>query len=258
MPSADRSGSLYAFSRGTPRLGASVHAGTRGVRRVGDLADVTAVPVPSSDRRVQYWTFGQLEDVRDRDRFARLPVTYDLTFLAARPIGWERSKTHGHVHLGPDEQGFAELYEVLEGRAGFLVQDLESGPAARFAVVIEAEAGDTVVIPPRLHHAAVNLGSSTLVLGDLVARAARDDYGRIKDARGMSHYLATDGSARANPAYASVPHLERVRAAEWSDAPRGPLYGRLVAEPEQFDWLSETELFPDRFPRLWRKYGRSS
>lgn len=155
----------------------------------------------------------------------------------------------------PGGRGFAELYEVLEGRAGFLVQDLQPGPTASFAVLIEADVGESVVIPPLLHHAAVNLGSTMLVLGDVVARSAQDDYGPVKGARGMSYYLGTDGGARPNPAYSVVPPLVRIPAAEWSDAPRSPLYLKLLSEPSSFKWLSETDRFPDCFPQLWVRYG---
>ena len=246
---------IYSIVRGTPRLGASVQAARSGRRRLGDLADVTAIPVAPSSRQVQYWTFSHVEGLRDHTLLAGLPLVYDLTFLSPKPVGWERSKTHGHVHVGSGGGGFAELYEVLEGRAGFLVQDLLPGPTASFAVLIEADAGDSVVIPPLLHHAAVNLGSTMLVLGDMVARSAQDDYGSLKEARGMAHYIATDGGARPNPAYSAVPRLTRLRAAEWSDAPRGPLYMKLLAEPSSFEWLFKTERFPDYFPQLLVRHG---
>lgn len=55
----------------------------------------------------------------------------------------------------------------------------------------------------------------------------------------MSYYLATDGSAHPNPAYSVVPRLVRIPAAEWSDAPRSPLYLKLLLEPSSFEWLSE-------------------
>ena len=249
---ADRG--IYSIVRGEPRLGPSVRAERSGARRIGELVDVTAIEVSPTDRRVQYWTFSCVGAARDQGRLAGLPLVYDMTFLSSSPVGWERAKTHGHVHLGSEEMGFAELYEVLEGRAGILVQDLLPGPAASFAVLIEAEAGETVVIPPGLHHATINLGSTTLVLGDVVARSADDDYALVKRARGMAYYLGADGTARPNPTYLDVPSLECVPAAEWSDAPGIPLYMRLLSEPASLDWLSETERFPSRFPELSARY----
>src|SRR3972149_1918106 len=91
---------IYSIVRDTPRLGASFRAARSGLRRLGDLVDVTAIAVSPSSRRVQYWTFSQVEDMHDHGLLARLPVAYDLTFLTPRSVGWERSKTHGHVHVG--------------------------------------------------------------------------------------------------------------------------------------------------------------
>ena len=253
MRSTEPDRTVYSIVRGRPRLAPRFRA-RRGSRRLGALADVTAVPVSTSSRRIQYWTFSDLSRSDDLPS-AALPVTYDLTFLSSRPVGWERAKTHGHVHSGAEGEGFAELYEVLEGHVGFLVQDLLPGPAASFAVLVEAHAGESVVIPPRLHHAAVNLGSTMLVLGDMVARRSQDDYASIRAARGMSFYVALDGSVHPNPAYAGAPSLTRVRAPDWSDAPRGPLLTRLRADPSAFDWLSETGLFARLFPTLAASYG---
>lgn len=62
-------------------------------------------------------------------------------------------------------------------------------------------------------------------------------------------------SAHPNPAYSVVPRLVRIPAAEWSDAPRSPLYLKLLLEPSSFEWLSEAGCYPDCFPELWARYG---
>ncbi len=122
-------------------------------------------------------------------------------------------------------------------------------------MLVEAHAGESVVVPPRLHHAAINLGSTMLVLGDIVARRSVDDYAAIRAAGGMSCFVALDGSVKANRAYTRVPPLTRVRAPDWSDAPRSPLLAQLLSDPSSFEWLSETDRFARRFPRLAASYG---
>lgn len=247
----------FEIVRGRPRLGSSVRVQGQGIRRLGDLGAVTAVRVSASNQRIQYWTYTGVANDSHFAALGRLPVVYDLTFIANRPIGWERPKTHGHVHIAPDRQreGFAELYEVLHGQAGFLIQDLLPGPAAATVVLVEARIGQTVVIPPQAHHAVVNLGSAMLVLGDVVARSAQDEYESLRAARGMAYYLTVDGRAVPNPSYKDLPQLTRVRADEWSDASAGPLYAKLVERPADFAWLSQTGLFSSRFPELWHRYG---
>jgi oxalate decarboxylase/phosphoglucose isomerase-like protein (cupin superfamily) len=239
---------LYSVVDEVPYLDPFVRAERAGVRRLGELADVAATDVSRSEDRIQYWTFVDLTFVDDDSRMSWLE--HDLTILTPNAIGWERSKTYGHVHLGPGEAGFAELYEVLEGRAGILVQDLLPGPSTSVAVLVEAGPGETVVIPPRFHHATINLGSSMLVVEDLVARQAKDDYALVKTARGMSWYIGTD-EIRPNPAYESVPLLKRVPAAEWSEPQRTALSATLHEDSLAFGWLTDGDRFVDHFPELW-------
>ena len=244
---------MYRFQAGRPRLEPAFTAERQGRRRLGDLAPVLAVPVSPGNRRIQYWTFGGVSDERHREALARCSVAYDLTFIPDRAVGWECPKTHGHVHVSAFEggAGYAELYEVLEGHAGFLVQDLQPGPMATFAALITARAGETVVIPPRLHHAVVNLGPGMLVVGDIVSRASLDEYGLLRAARGMAYYVGVDGRAVPNAAYAQVPPLARIEAADWSRAAPGPLYEMLIEHPADLEWLSET----DRSGGWWEPPG---
>jgi oxalate decarboxylase/phosphoglucose isomerase-like protein (cupin superfamily) len=248
-PRGDRSRGVpaieYTIAETGPRLGPTAAAETQGTRLVGGLAKVAAVDVLESDARVQYWTFGDVAGNHDRAHIADLPVMYDLTFLDSRPIGWEAAKTHGHVHTS----GHAEVYEVLEGVAGVFVQDLLPGPSATFAALIQAGPGETVVLPPRLHHASINLGDSMLVLADANARASNEMYEDLRDAGGMGYFIDIEGHAVANPAYDRVPPLRRLDARDWLESDLGPLYADLVSRPASFDWLCGEEGFWERFPQ---------
>lgn len=209
MSSADVVVSVPAleFVRGRPRLASGFSAEHAGLRRYGGLAAVAAVPPGRAGRRVQYWSFAGIADESHRDAIRGLPVSYDLTVIPPRPMGWERPKTHGHIHTsrGTPETGFPELYEVLQGHAGFLVQDLHAGPSATFSALIEATSGETVVIPSLLHHVTINLGEGVLVVADVVCRACDDDYSQLRAAHGMAYFISIDNEAMPNPAYAAVP-----------------------------------------------------
>jgi hypothetical protein len=152
--------------------------------------------------------------------------------------------------------GCGELYEVLEGRAGFLLQDLHDGPRTTLAVLIEAGPGELVVIPPLLHHATINLGSSTLVVADVTCRAVVDEYAAIRAARGMAYYIALDGSAVPNEAYRSWPVLERTTAQDWAATTYGPLYPALVQRPSASAWVCEPDGFAALYPELSHLVGR--
>jgi oxalate decarboxylase/phosphoglucose isomerase-like protein (cupin superfamily) len=242
---------LYSLARGRPRLANDVGSESQGVRRVADLASVTAIEVAPSNRRIQYWTYAGVAHEHDRELLSALPLSYDLTFISARPIGWERPKTLGHVHVSPPGVGGAELYEVLEGSATFLVQDLGPGPSASFVALITADAGDCVVIPPWAHHVTSNTGASPLVVANIVSRSVEHDYARLEAARGAAYYQRTDGHVVPNPTYRRVPPVTRTSATEWSDAAReGPIYHKLSQHPLEFAWLEQAGHFERRYAEL--------
>lgn len=230
--------------RGRPTLAPGFSAEAQRARRYADLAPVAAVAPGRAGRRVQYWAFSGVTDDVHREELRELPLSYDVTVLSPNPMGWECCKTHGHVHVSRTGglQGYPELYEVLEGRAGFLVQDLLPGPRASRVTMITASAGDTVVIPPGLHHATINLGASSLVVCDVVARASDDDYRQLREAQGMAYYVRTDNNVVPNPRYANPPGLVRVTASTWSRSPAAPVYRILVDAPDTLAWLWRPEL----------------
>lgn len=230
------------FRRGGPRLQSDAMAEEAGVRRYRDLAAVAAVPPGRSHRRVQYWWFSGVAVEGDRDAMNGSQISYDLTVIASRAMGWERAKTYGHVHRATERSdvGFPEVYQVLQGRGGFLIQDLWEGPRATFATLIGACEGDVVVIPPLVYHVTINLGETPLVVANAVCRAAVDDYAGMRAAHGMAHRIGVDDEAVLNPAYRECPALLRVTAGEWSrSAPGGSLYAAVASESSPLAWLCD-------------------
>jgi oxalate decarboxylase/phosphoglucose isomerase-like protein (cupin superfamily) len=241
---------LYELNDGRPSLRPGVKAEHVGARRVAELAAVTAVEANRDTHGIQYWTFSGVTRAHEQ-----LPpeLSYDLTFISSQPLGWERPKTRGHAHAEP------ELYEVLEGAAAFLIQDLQLGPAAEFVVLVEAEQNQCVAIPPFAQHITSNLGGSMLVVADVIAKGAQHDYAPLTDACGGAYYQRVDGDVIENPSYRRVPPLIRISAADWSDAANdGPIYRRLVDRPGDFAWLTHANGFAHRFPMLAHRLANVS
>lgn len=239
VPSHGSLGPSIAFgASGRPRLTRGWTARRETIRRYADLVDVAAVLPGRSGRRVQYWSFVDVARDEDRDGLEALPVGYDITVIAPLPMGWELPKTHGHAHVRPDGsgRGYPELYQVLSGEAGFLFQDTAPGPSARRAVLIEAGAGESVVIPPLVHHVTINLGPTPLIVADAVCRESDDDYSAIRAAHGMAYLLGANGRAIPNPSYRALPELLRTRAQPWAGA-SDDVYRTLIREPDVLEWL---------------------
>lgn len=248
------SGIEAGVSRGRPWVGPGVIVAERLSRPLGALASVTATPVSTSSRRIQYWMVNGM--IRDADRAKSRPdLQYDFTYLPDRPIGWERNKTMGHAHSrpAPDRLGYAEVCEVLEGVAGFMIQDLQPGPRATFAALVTGRPGERVILPPLLQHASIHLGAGMMVFSDVIATAAKPVYEPLRAAHGMAWFVAEDGEARPNPAYAAVPTLQRFTAEEWSGPAGGLLYRDYVDAPDSLAWVREPDAFPEAFPALWAR-----
>lgn len=227
------------------------------VRRLHELSKVTADPIAEDGQRLEYRMLNGVRRQED-SRLEQLPLRYELTAMAGHAIGREAAKTAGHVHVRPSGSslGYAEIVEVLHGEAGFLIQDLESGPqgpVSSRAWLVRARPGDWVVFPPELAHVTIDLGAGPLVFSDIIDRRAKGVYTAVAEARGFSWYVDADGGLRPNERYAAVPELERCDAAEWSEGADGPLYSAFESDPDAFAWLSEPDRFPDAVPQVWSR-----
>jgi len=248
------------LDRRRPAVGPGIRIFERATRPLGAMGEVSATPVPAGSRRIQYWMLNGIIREADAPR-ADPKLCYDFTFLADRPIGWERAKTLGHAHPrpGPGRTGFAEIVEVLDGTVGFMVQDLLPGPVSTFCALVVGRPGDRIALPPFLAHASINLAGDPVVFSDvidrrIVAGEMPSNYRGVADAHGLAYLIDLGGAARPNPSYTSVPELQRLTAQDWSGvAAKRPLYRDYLDDPGSFDWIVEPELFPARFPGLWAR-----
>jgi len=180
---------------------------------------------------------------RDRSEPASA-LRYELTSLRPGVVGHEWVKTIGHIHdAAPDGLGYPEAYEVVAGRALFVLFT----PEPFCCTVIEAECGDQFVIPPGWYHLAVNPGPEAMVFADVVARAVRADYTLLRERRGAPIYIGPSG-IRPNPRYGSR-EMVTTRAAQ---LPRPVSHGRLAdaffGDRGNLEYLLE----PARYRPAWR------
>jgi glucose-6-phosphate isomerase, archaeal len=235
------------------------------LRRLAELASVTAEPVGRRGRRVEYRMLNGVRREQDA-HLEGLDLRYELTAMLGRPIGWEAAKTAGHVHVRPPGSaiGYPEIVEVLHGEAGFLVADLSVGPDGPRSVqawLVRAGPGERVILPPDLAHVTLVLGAGPLVFSDVIDRSAAGVYTGVAAARGFGWYVGADGRLRPNRRYPEPPDLAEVTARDWNgpgperDGPaaRRPLYVRFREDPDSLAWLSLPERFPAIAPALWAR-----
>jgi glucose-6-phosphate isomerase len=242
---------------GVARPGVGVLVEEDRLRRLAELAGVTAEPVGRRGRRVEYQMLNGVRRAED-GHLDGLDLRYELTAMRGRPIGWESAKTAGHVHVRPPgvSLGYPEIVEVLHGEAGFLVQDLlagAAGPRCTRAWLVRARPGDWVVLPPDLAHVTIDLGPGPLVFSDVIDRRASGVYDGVAQARGFAWYRGVDGRWRPNPRYEHPPALEETDAEAWSGAAGGRLYDAFRDDPASLAWLSDPSRFAKTRPDLWAR-----
>ena len=144
----------------------------------------------------------------------------NITVWEAGMVGGEYIKTYGHYHV----DDLPETYWFLSGEGIALLQKLAvdvSGKSIPDVVeefrAIKVKAGDTLNIPARWGHLAVNTGKSYLVTADdspvdfadkdPVGMPSHADYENVKKMRGFAYYVVEKDGAPAlvpNPLYKEV------------------------------------------------------
>jgi glucose-6-phosphate isomerase len=227
-----------------------------GQRRFGDLRAVVAVPdaVDAIANAIAYYTYRGVR-LQDETGLAANGLRYDVTVTLPGAIGGEHIKTAGHYHaLHTGGVSWAEIYDVLAGEAAFVLQqadgDPSGDPAVTRGVVIVAGPGDRLVIPPDFGHVTVNIGTTPLVVADLVATASNNHYqGYAARQGGAVRIIAVPGEddafeAEWNPAYPEVDEgIEVVAAGDLAPFEADtPLYLLGTEQPERVAFLTDPSL----------------
>jgi glucose-6-phosphate isomerase len=124
-------------------------------------------------------------------------------------LGCEFIKTAGHYHpLAPGTMmTYPEIYEILEGEAVYLLQNLDSSDV----VTVTAIAGDKVIVPPNYGHVTINCSNKILKMANFVARSFQSIYDHYRNNGGAAYFLTKDGWI-ANMRYKNAGKLRNVEA----------------------------------------------
>lgn len=191
---------------------------------------------------------------------------YDVTVIPPGRLGNEYPKTHGHYHpLQPGRsRSFGEVYEVLSGRAVFVLQRPGDTPdRVEDVLLVPAGPGEQVVMLPGYGHVTVNVGNEPLVLANWVDPAFQSLYDAYRSLGGAAYHLVDDGgrpAAAANPRYTRLPEPRWLTPADtWRPLPPPslPLYAACLADPALFEAVlrpgggKDVQAAPDD-PGAWR------
>jgi glucose-6-phosphate isomerase len=168
--------------------------------------------------------------------FRKRKVRFDITVIAPMVLGDELNKTLGHYHpKAVDNLSYPEIYQVLYGRASYLLQKKKGSTISDFRI-IEAGAGDALLIPPNYGHVTVNSGGTPLVMANLVSDTFTSIYEDYTSKGGAAYYLLKGGGLIPNPRYGQLPEpkssKERFTVSK-------DLYTDFISCPTCFSYLND-------------------
>jgi glucose-6-phosphate isomerase len=248
---------LWLREDGSLEFGADLPAVEPAVRTLTEMREVLADPGATGPEQL-YYMYRDVGRPADKARTAAAGLRYDITVVVPALLGKEHAKTYGHYHpLAPDGAYYPEVYEVISGRAIYVLQRRGADGAVDDVLVIPAREGDKVFMLPGYGHVTVNPGNEPLVMANWVAAAFASEYGDYRSRHGAACYEeVVDGAQRwvANPHYGAVPAARTVRplCPEEATGLRAgrPMYPDGVAHPERLAYLVAPKTFPGAWAEL--------
>jgi glucose-6-phosphate isomerase len=190
-----------------------------------------------------YYMYRFFEKATDNTLFSSYDFEYDITVINPGTVGDEYVKTAGHYHgnVPGTEITYPEIYEVIEGSIDYLLQTRPDAENGVEVVIVEAEKGDKVVVPPGYGHISVNVGESPAISSNIQKRdlPATADYDTYKKNHGGALYRI-DGGWENNNSY-KVKSIKRVKPKDlsgWGLLKNKSLYNSVTSAPETFKYLT--------------------
>jgi len=187
---------------------------------------------------------------KDKDIFKDL--RHDLTLITTGAINQEFIKTYGHYHPKIKDKSYAEIYQIICGKALFLLQD---GPKKINKVIfVFSQENDIVIIPPNMGHITINIAQENLILANLVSRNFESLYEPMKKRKGGTYYVLENNPLKwiANSEYAKIPAPQIVQPKNIFkpdsyiyNLARKPKLVHFLAEPHQFPYKLE-DIFSEK------------
>jgi len=128
-------------------------------------------------------------------------LRYDITAIPPKMLGSEFPKTKGHEHI----KNYQEVYQVLRGKAIFLIQRVKNG-RVEDVYVISAKKGGVVIVPKKYGHITINPGKEKLKVVNWIDKNCKNNYALFEDKKGACYFYTKFGWVK-NKNYKKIPKL---------------------------------------------------
>jgi glucose-6-phosphate isomerase len=222
------------------------------IRKAADLKPVLAFPEALKEDFDAYYMFRDIYySKKDHRKILDLDLRFDYTVIPPNNIGGEPIKTYGHYH--PEAvKGltYPELYQVVGGRAIFLLQRRENGRIVE-VLAVNAKEGDAVIVPPNFGHVTINPSDEYLITTNWVCRSFSSIYEPYTKLRGACYYYI-GGKWVKNEKYGVVPEIEFAKPNDILDVRGDDMYN-LIEETEKLYFLVAPQRCRDIFSNALEK-----
>lgn len=166
------------------------------IRTIGQMQ---AVLLDKDIREPQelYYMYRGVHNFLDQNALESRQLRYDVTMIKPFCLGREFMKTAGHYHPGD----FGELYEVVSGECLCMLQkpNAQDYRVIEEVIVVEAIAGEKIVIPPGFGHILINPCKHYLVTANWVSRRFESSYELYKKAGGAAYFITKSQEELISP-----------------------------------------------------------
>ena len=203
---------------------------------------------PNLELYYMYRDLAETDD--DLTKIIKSELRYDITIIKPIKMGKEFNKTVGHDHpLVPGTDiTYPELYEVLEGKAIFILQDSKENRIKNI-IAIKAKKGDKIIIPPNHEHLIINIGEKDLKVCNWISRSfSTHIYKPFRMKHGFGYYALKSLFGIKwikNPSYESIPSLKFDQPNNFYNfkiQKNQPLY-KLVDNLDKLDFLKHPQKY---------------
>ncbi len=196
----------------------------------------------NAEEQELYYMYRYFEKNSDAEIFKKNNLEYDITVIKNGFVGDEFIKTIGHYHgLVPGQDiTYPEIYEVIEGNIDYILQTQPDENNEVDVIIVKAEAGDKIIIPPNYGHISINPGSTTAVSSNINLRdlPATANYNAYSDYNGGAVFETKEGFID-NPRYVirSKKIVKPNESPEFGLFKNKSLYNSVIEYPEKFDFM---------------------
>ncbi len=223
------------------------------VRTLEEMKEVLMDPKAKSTREDLYYMYRNVHFPDHDNVIERIGLTYDITVIPPATVGKEFNKTVGHYHANPEGSmmAYPEIYEVLHGKAVFLLQKMDPTFKNLIRVLrLEATEGQKVIYPPNYGHIIINATDDVLITANWVANDFKRMYQEVKDYRGMAYYGIKNKAGELefvpNLKYNQLPAVEtltRKFMTGFEIMKDGPMYWLGANNPKTLEFLTDPQKY---------------